>query len=1306
MARKTKNILLAALGAFVLVIAVLLSGLLPLNLFFLKSSLANAVRENAGVELSIAGPLRIRLGTRPRINANGIEIKTLDASPRSIAQLEHLEVGPRMLDLMRGDLHFRSLDLAGIELDHCALFALPSGKVPNNGQGEDGALPSIAVDRLTMEGLDIGCAGENDRPGTDLRVSRLQASAPKGGRISIDAEGEMRDLPYSLQARLGGLRELTGNAAEFPLKLYLSVAETTILLDGAVARPLTHPRLTAAIELQVPDPSTWFELFEIEAVPLGPIELSGHADADAGSLTLDGMAFTLGRTQARFDAAARRRDGRPLFELDAKIARFDIEPVTQFFPPETGAANSSEADTRSLQPLFGFLDQFDAGVRLKIDQLLNSPLAIDDLQLAAGLANGILDLEEAALVVEGNPVTAQASLDLRADCPRLSGRLEATGADVQTLAGLLNADLPVSGTLERLSIETDSCGDTATAQLQSLLANLQIEVLEALYEDRPIPLKVDRLWVEVGWRQAGTLSLDAGLVGEPLHAQLETGSLESMLHEPPLPFELTARGAGAMLQLTGRLNPGAEKPELNARFDVQVPQLGSLHRWAEVDPQSRLAFSANGSILLSDAGISIEKLDARLGQSDLQGSLTLPTREGVEARPPATIHLRSSQLNLPEITDLHAPEAADEPSTESQPERKAEQTSIDLQAMIADSIDLPSADVDIQVNRLDTGLFDLSAVELQGQMRRRRISDARLTMNLEDIRIEGGLEMDIGRSPGQFSYVVSASDVDLGRVLQKLDLADDLQAHAKRVDFNYSSSGDSLLEISRNAHFQAEIGEFAWQFEDEAGGSTDIRLDLVTVSAEPGLFLNWKTRGMLNGVPVKIWIQSPPLLKLFDDSENLPLTVVFGSGKDVAMGRIDIHGGRKQGLTADLSLSGERMEAEEVDFSQLQPPLADYRLESNLEINDNGYFFTGLEAQLGSSSAQGHLNVTEAEGRKSFVMSLQAPVLEIDDLIRLSERWHATDGNITPEKIKEDAGTAGEQGFLPIINAEIDALTEHSNFDVRINVAEVRSRGDFLGAAQVEAFATETELRLKPLRIELPGGGVDADYTAVTSDDGVNAALNIHIDRMHYGDVLRLLKPDSEARGLMYLDTSLTAESPDIENLAGAMDGHFDLVMFPEDAEAGFLDLWAGNLVLALLPKPDSAAESKRLNCMVARFDVEDGVMQNKELLLDSTDVIVRGRGSIDLGRQELDLLFAPQAKLEKFLSVSTPIAVTGPFNDFQVGVATGGFVATMLRWYYGLIYVPWKWLTGERFPADGLETCFNAMDWELTDEASWSLQP
>ena len=114
---------------------------------------------------------------------------------------------------------------------------------------------------------------------------------------------------------------------------------------------------------------------------------------------------------------------------------------------------------------------------------------------------------------------------------------------------------------------------------------------------------------------------------------------------------------------------------------------------------------------------------------------------------------------------------------------------------------------------------------------------------------------------------------------------------------------------------------------------------------------------------------------------------------------------------------------------------------------------------------------------------------------------------------------------------------------------------------------------------------------------------------------------------------------------------------------------------------------------MVGRFEVENGVMKTSETFLDSTDIIVRVRGTIDLIARQLDLLIAPQAKLEKFLSISSPIRVRGPFNDFNTGATAGGLAMTMVRWYYGLIYVPWKWLTGDRFPADGIETCLNAVD-------------
>ena len=99
---------------------------------------------------------------------------------------------------------------------------------------------------------------------------------------------------------------------------------------------------------------------------------------------------------------------------------------------------------------------------------------------------------------------------------------------------------------------------------------------------------------------------------------------------------------------------------------------------------------------------------------------------------------------------------------------------------------------------------------------------------------------------------------------------------------------------------------------------------------------------------------------------------------------------------------------------------------------------------------------------------------------------------------------------------------------------------------------------------------------------------------------------------------------------------------------------------------------------MVAHFEASDGILKSKSIMLDSTDIIVRGRGTINIPEQQLDLLVAPQAKRERFFSVSTPVRVTGPWDDFQVGLEPGGVIGTLFKWYMALIYVPFKWLTGD----------------------------
>ena len=253
-----------------------------------------------------------------------------------------------------------------------------------------------------------------------------------------------------------------------------------------------------------------------------------------------------------------------------------------------------------------------------------------------------------------------------------------------------------------------------------------------------------------------------------------------------------------------------------------------------------------------------------------------------------------------------------------------------------------------------------------------------------------------------------------------------------------------------------------------------------------------------------------------------------------------------------------------------------------------------------------------------------------------------------------------------------------------------------LGDARVSFDLKPDAASVDPLWIHLPDGNVEASYHSRRGDLEHSYDMTASIEELQYGGLLRLLNPEATAGGELFLDLSVFSRSPDVAAAIKNLQGHADLLVVPSNINAKFLDIWASNLILALLPSIDG--KEKVMNCMVARFEIEDGVMHARKVFLDSTDIIVRTRGTIDLGQRKLDLLIIPQAKRERFLSISTPLAVTGSFDGYRVYPAPLRFVTMLLRLYYGLIYVPWKWLTGERFPQDGIATCYHAMGRELPD--------
>ena len=82
------------------------------------------------------------------------------------------------------------------------------------------------------------------------------------------------------------------------------------------------------------------------------------------------------------------------------------------------------------------------------------------------------------------------------------------------------------------------------------------------------------------------------------------------------------------------------------------------------------------------------------------------------------------------------------------------------------------------------------------------------------------------------------------------------------------------------------------------------------------------------------------------------------------------------------------------------------------------------------------------------------------------------------------------------------------------------------------------------------------------------------------------------------------------------------------------------------------------MNCLILRFDIQDGIASSRTLLLDTPNVLAMGEGRIDLREETIDIRVDPQAKRSRLIELTTPFAIQGPLRDPSVDVSSSGAAA------------------------------------------------
>ena len=92
---------------------------------------------------------------------------------------------------------------------------------------------------------------------------------------------------------------------------------------------------------------------------------------------------------------------------------------------------------------------------------------------------------------------------------------------------------------------------------------------------------------------------------------------------------------------------------------------------------------------------------------------------------------------------------------------------------------------------------------------------------------------------------------------------------------------------------------------------------------------------------------------------------------------------------------------------------------------------------------------------------------------------------------------------------------------------------------------------------------------------------------------------------------------------------------------------------LGLLDKKDMTP----IRCGVASFQTRDGVMHADSIVLDTGPVLVKGKGTINLATERVDLRLRGQDKKFRMVRVLLPVTAKGPLMAPKLGVEPGAAI-------------------------------------------------
>lgn len=391
------------------------------------------------------------------------------------------------------------------------------------------------------------------------------------------------------------------------------------------------------------------------------------------------------------------------------------------------------------------------------------------------------------------------------------------------------------------------------------------------------------------------------------------------------------------------------------------------------------------------------------------------------------------------------------------------------------------------------------------------------------------------------------------------------------------------------------------------------------------------------------------------------------------------------------SLSGENLNTLNKLLKLDLPPMGPYGVDADLLFKKDHLEMKNLVVKAGSSSLKGTAQIKKGKKKTDAVVEFSSPLIQINDFLFDNWSWSKDDDLLVAEEPaidQEKTETATEEDAFSGGNRKLLDPDVLDNFDIALTLRseKVLLGEEELGSGSLKATVRNGRIAIKPLKLNVPGGSVELSASlkpgTVKSDASVRAVMS----NFDIGILARRSKPESKMGGMVNLDVDLQSSAASFDHILANGNGYFDFSGQLTNLSAGIIDLWAVNLIAAIVSSTDE--NESNINCAVGRWQVNDGSLTPDIFFIDTSKIRICGSGEIDFVTNRIDLIISPTPKRPEFFNLATPLEVHGNFSDIQFGIKAGGVVGTVAKFITSPIVVPIKRTVSKGIPEDGSDAC------------------